>query len=593
MQKSLDWLNGSWLLTIGLNCLDWLRQRLTNSFIYKVITWIIFGAENLLRGSFLLSWLTADTVGQTGDSADTSRIARVVNRIAEWKVSLLWKIGGAFRLSAGESLFLRHPLGFIGLMIFFYCGIQAMTPGLSQGRIILFLGLALVGFLLLFMRPSRQWLQGSLLVRAMRWWNGYQPAQSGPQTDYSLYLVVSYVAVDYLMRTHAPLAFLTGLWDELLFLMIALIWVVRIGLQKLNPRGTRLLIPFLIYLTVYLFLFFIHSPETRVAVEGIRVYLEYVLWFFIGANLLFSKSQFRWLCDLFILVAAGVALYGIYQYQVGVEIPTSWIDSKIETSLKTRVFSIIGSPNILGSLLVLSISMAASSFLADRSWAKKLVYAVLAGIMLTCLVVTFSRGAWLALALVLVLLGFWLDRRIIWSMIIVALLTPIVLPSVYDRLAYMTTPEYKASSERGGRIGRWTQSLAYWQNAPATGVGLGRFGGAVAARFYPDDAFYADNFYLKTGVETGYVGLAAFLFLLVCGLKLARSSLEQVSDDYARILGFGVFAGLVGILGHNAVENVFEVPMMATYFWFFLGLLAALAHTDQAAEDTAAAKPVD
>jgi uncharacterized membrane protein YuzA (DUF378 family) len=35
-------------------------------------------------------------------------------------------------------------------------------------------------------------------------------------------------------------------------------------------------------------------------------------------------------------------------------------------------------------------------------------------------------------------------------------------------------------------------------------------------------------------------------------------------------------AGLVGILAHNMVENVFEVPMMSTYFWFFLGLVVAL-----------------
>ena len=45
----------------------------------------------------------------------------------------------------------------------------------------------------------------------------------------------------------------------------------------------------------------------------------------------------------------------------------------------------------------------------------------------------------------------------------------------------------------------------------------------------------------------------------------------------------GVLTGLLGILAHNAVENIFEVPMMATYFWFFLGLLVALPKTTSGA----------
>ncbi|MGE5403868.1 MAG: O-antigen ligase family protein, partial [Candidatus Saccharibacteria bacterium] len=151
---------------------------------------------------------------------------------------------------------------------------------------------------------------------------------------------------------------------------------------------------------------------------------------------------------------------------------------------------------------------------------------------------------------------------------------------VYDRLAYMTTDQYKASSERGGRIGRWDKSLAYWQTAPTAGVGLGQFGGAVAKRYDPD-AFYTDNFYLKTGVETGWIGLFSFLLLILVGLRLARRSLDETDDQFAKALGLGIFAGLVGIAAHNSVENVFEVPMMSAYFWFFMGLLTALGMLKQ------------
>jgi uncharacterized membrane protein YuzA (DUF378 family) len=44
------------------------------------------------------------------------------------------------------------------------------------------------------------------------------------------------------------------------------------------------------------------------------------------------------------------------------------------------------------------------------------------------------------------------------------------------------------------------------------------------------------------------------------------------------LLVCAVVAGLLGVLLHNGVENIFEVPMMTTYFWLLLGMTAALPH---------------
>ena len=120
------------------------------------------------------------------------------------------------------------------------------------------------------------------------------------------------------------------------------------------------------------------------------MYLQYTLWFFEATW--FNKSQFKWLCDVFLLVVFMVALFGVYQYYIGVEIPTAWTDSKVETSITTRVFSVIGSPNVLGSLLVLAIPMSLASFLASRGALKKLVYGGFFLVMLACMVLRFPRG---------------------------------------------------------------------------------------------------------------------------------------------------------------------------------------------------------
>ncbi len=397
-----------------------------------------------------------------------------------------------------------------------------------------------------------------------------------------LYLVVLYVILDWVFRQVAFTS-LQGIWDELLFIIIVSIWLYRIAVDRLRPRGSGMLLPIIIYAAVMIFLFFINSPNNVIALEGARVMLQYIFWFFLGYNLLFTRVQAKGLADVFLLVCTLVALYGIYQYLTGVEIPLGWVDSK-ETSITTRVFSIIGSPNILGSLMVLALPLAFTMYFNSSSAFKKLVYAGLGLTLAACLVFTFSRGAWLAFILEAVLLGLWIDRRIIFAMIILAILTPALMPTVYDRISYMASPEYLVSSERGGRLGRWDKALDYWQTSPAVGVGLGEFGGAVAARYYPQDSFYADNWYLKVGTETGWIGLMATLLLFINALRKARRSLDITKDDFMRCMGLGIFVGLIGVLAHNCVENVFEVPMMAAYFWFFLGVVLALPHLSRTPE---------
>jgi O-antigen ligase len=401
------------------------------------------------------------------------------------------------------------------------------------------------------------------------------PQARGESRTIELYLVVLYAGLDWLFR-QGGLSFMQGIWDELLFIGIVGLWILRMGFNQWQLRRSGMLLPFILYLSIMVFLLMVNSPDNGVALEGMRVMVQYVLWFFVAYHLLRSRNQARNLVDVFLLMTVVIALIGIAQYITGVEMPAEWVD-QAEQGIRTRVFSIIGSPNILGSLLVLAMSMAYAMYYGSEQWFKKMIYAGVFLVFALCLIFTFSRGAWLAVILSVLLLGLWVDKRILILMVLVALLTPTLMPSVYHRISYMMSPEYLVSSERGGRLGRWDLAVKHWQTSPAVGVGLGQFGGAVAARNYPESSFYADSWYLKVGTEIGWIGLLATLLLILTGLRRARSSLNSTDDYYLKIMGLGILAGLVGILAHNCVENVFEVPMMASYFWFFLGLVAALS----------------
>lgn len=410
-----------------------------------------------------------------------------------------------------------------------------------------------------------------LLENSLAW----QGIRGGARVESALWLLVAYAPVDYLLRNVSSLSFLAGGWDELLIIFIIAAWPLQGALTgNITFKKTALDIPIMIYAGIVLFLYFMRSRDASLALEGARVYLEYLLWFFIATNLITRRKQLGALTAGLIAVATAMSLLGVIQFILGVEMPKEWVD-QAEAGIRTRVFSIVTSPNVLGSFLVLFIPVTLATLLGCRQKKYKLTLAACLAIMLPCLVVTYSRGAWLALAGAMLVFSLLYRPGAIIPLTLGGLAAVKLVPGIGSRLSYMFSPAYFASSQRGGRVARWSMALDRLKNDPWLGEGFGRFGGAVAARRVPG-SFYVDNFYLKTAVESGLIGLLAFLWLLFCAFRVGVDSYRRTGEAGLKLLTAGILAGLTGVMLHNGVENIFEVPMMASYFWFMAGMLAVI-----------------
>ncbi|MEZ0536190.1 O-antigen ligase family protein [Caldicellulosiruptoraceae bacterium PP1] len=400
-----------------------------------------------------------------------------------------------------------------------------------------------------------------------------------------LYIVALYGFIDYLFRNIPAINQFSSFWDELLFALIIFAWLTKlIYSRKLLIRFTLIDIYIIILILVSLFLLLMRSPDLKIAIEGIRVVIEYALWFFVGLNLMKNAKQFNNIISIYIFMIFCISLYGIYQYIIGVEIPSSWIDSSRETYIRTRVFSIIGSPNVLGSLLAMTIPISLSLVFYEENIKKKVYYVIATLSMIITLAFTFSRGAWLAFIVSMLIYGIFKDKRIIYMLFSIIFIIPVVAPSILQRILYMLSPQYAQSSAKGGRILRWTYAFNVFKENILFGVGFGRFGGAVAKRNIPN-SFYVDNFYLKSACEMGLIGLIALLSSFIVGIIIATRIVRKARNSYLRNIGMGVIIGLVTLLLHNFVENIFEVPMMTTYFWLFLGFVASIKFIDTNAQD--------
>lgn len=391
--------------------------------------------------------------------------------------------------------------------------------------------------------------------------------------------VMGYPVIDFVLRpkdvTGSITGGLAGLWDEALLAAGIALLLLRLAYRGTHTyHYTSLEIPILLYVAVFLFLFFVRSPETAVGIEGVRVYIQYVFWFFIAAQLCGRRREIQLLTTALVGITALIALHGIGQYVVGVEVPATWID-QAEAGVRTRVFSIVGSPNVLGSLLTLVMPLGLAGMLTAPRRRARVAFGLACLLMGLCLLFTFSRGAWLACFAALLIFSLLCEPRLLVALGAAAAGVPVLLPDAAARLAYLFSPAYLASSVRAGRLARWQAALEKLQAHPLVGEGFGRFGGAVATRAIPG-SFYVDNFYLKTAAEGGLLGLGTLLWLFITAARAGYRAVLQTHTPPSRFLAAAILSGLLGVLLHNAVENIFEVPMMVTLFWSLLGLLVVL-----------------
>lgn len=404
-------------------------------------------------------------------------------------------------------------------------------------------------------------------------------------SDYerATYILGAYSVIDFAIRSFSDS--LGGIWDELFLIMLIALWIFKWIVYR-NEEGfkmTPLDMPVFIFITAMLFVLIVNSPDFSISLEGFRAVVQYILWYFVVIQLLRTEKGARNLCIFFVLVCFALALHGVYQYIVGAEMPAGWVDSK-EQGVRTRVYSILGSPNVFGSLMTLAAPVAVSFIFSMRKIQSKVLFVFISATIMASLLFTFSRGAWIGFMIAVFVYVLIKDKRFFIPIILGAVLLIAFVPSVANRITYMLSPEYIESSLRGGRLVRWITGIDIVSVNPFLGVGHGHFGGAVAMNHGMSyivginvvKTFYMDNYFLKTAVETGLLGLSAFVVLIYQIIVNSIRTIRITSDKAVKELETGIFAGLVGVICHNFVENIFEVPMMTSCFWLLAAVMMHL-----------------
>ncbi len=388
-----------------------------------------------------------------------------------------------------------------------------------------------------------------------------------------------YLPVDWILRDVLVISSLASIWDEafMAFCVAYIIFRLASSRSVKKPRISPVDMPMLLFMAVGILCVAAVSPRLGIAIAGYRAVCQFMLWFFVLTRLIEDDGDFRVLYFTMCGMAVLIALHGIYQYVTKAPMPEAWV-AQAEAGVRTRVYSIFGSPNVMGAFLIMTAPMvAACAYYTRRLWLKCFMWGI-TGILCLATLFTFSRGAWFGLTVAVVVFSLLVDRKLLIAAGVGILAIIFCIPEISNRIAFLFTSDFQEANNSGGRGERWEIGMSLWRPNKTFGFGLGRYGGAIAMQNQEVEGlayYYMDNYYLKTLTEMGLVGLLSYIWLLFRNIIWSLRSLFRGRQNRLSYLACGIFAGQIGVLAHSYFENIFEVPYMNAYFW---GLSAAVIY---------------
>jgi O-antigen ligase len=267
-----------------------------------------------------------------------------------------------------------------------------------------------------------------------------------------------------------------------------------------------------------------------------------------------------------------------------------------------RVNSLFFDPNIYGRFLAVVMALLAAVLLWARNWRTLLGTAVVLGVLLAGLVLTFSQSSLAALLVACLVLAAlrWPAKPVLISagaVIAVGLVVAVAFPSVTKVNLGSGRSLKKATS---GRTELVKGGVKMFLDRPVLGYGSGSFAEQFRKREKTSDeraASASHTIPITVAAEQGVVGLASYLFVIITAFALVWQGLGRLRTDESPpaelIARGGVAAAFTGLVVHTLAYAAFlEDPLTWTLLGAAIGLrFSSVAASRRPAAADAAAAP--
>jgi putative inorganic carbon (HCO3(-)) transporter len=367
----------------------------------------------------------------------------------------------------------------------------------------------------------------------------------------------------------------TTLLENLVVATIALYLFARWRQQRLRPIATGYDIAIALLLLSGIISVLV-ANDHRAALGLYRAYfIEPIALFYVASDLLRRRGDFRTL-----LLGFGIGTSCFAVLNIGV-FAAAALQNAIHFGAPPS--AIYTSSNAVAMFLEPPMAFAVALILFSDDRRDRRLALAWALVLAAALVLTFSRGGFLALAVfaVLTLLKVRPDLRrpllVIGVVAAVAVLLIVVVasttPLMKARFSYVAL-NYTLQT----RSAIFTATLHMIAANPILGVGLGGY--VYNLHGFPE--IYPHDLYLSFWVELGLLGLLAFLYIFAKLLVSAWRALSLASG-FERALVWGVVGTVVLWAVHGVVDSPYWKNDLSVEFWLVAAIQVAAVRALQSA----------
>lgn len=336
------------------------------------------------------------------------------------------------------------------------------------------------------------------------------------------------------------------------------------------------------YLVCFLFAVCLAWPLSCVPSESFR-FLYYhaacVLCMLVVVSTVEREGQLERLAGFGCLGMLGTAIYAVVQRVQGIEVSASTVDLKVNAGMPGRVYSFYDNSNAYASILVLLIPVGIALLFGAKHKRYRIVGLISAVFGALALVMTYSRACWLGLIAAAVVFVFFWKRKLLPVLIVVGIAAIPFLPS--SILNRFLTIFNRNDSSISSRLPIYQAAIRLVKLRPVTGAGLGTAAVQTAVEAYEVyegsfDFVHSHNTFLQVWLETGLLGIVAFIASIYHALKMgAKAVFRSDAPRTVRMVIVGIVSGLSGSMVCGLADYLWNYPRVMLIFWFAVALLLA------------------
>jgi len=347
-------------------------------------------------------------------------------------------------------------------------------------------------------------------------------------------------------------------------------------LRSLRVERTPLNWPLAVYL-VFVILSLLNSQFLTTSLKGlIRKTLEYIAIYFVVAETVKTDRDLKKLVSAILFSCLMIGVDGMWQYFSGRDFIRTyqiWSMSRIKASFKFPT----GFGGWLITMLPLCISLAIFN---TRDKLYRLSGVFLSVLLFACLVLSLTRGAWLAFIPAIIFLVWKRGDTakkvlLIFLVLLILAIGLLTLLGKGDTLALYTI----RAPAIVHRVDLTKLAWRMFMERPFIGHGINTFMSIYeryASAFNYSGISYAHNCYLQIAVETGIFSLLAFLWMIAALFVSSLRNINRRRAGFVKAAQIGCLGGLLAYLAHSAIETNMYALQLAVLFYFMLGLTVSI-----------------